>query len=292
MPRRTRQWLVPVLLGSLTACQQVPYTERHQYDVIPSSVMRELGRTSYVSALQAHTRREEGKDLEVLRRVGGHIALAVPDEDFAWEYALLVGDQANAWALPGGYIAFYTGILPALRNEAGMAFVMGHEVGHAVANHSAERLSQQLSLLSGLQVLDLYLSRRSALSLQQRALVTAALGLGVEVGVLLPYSRLHEHEADVLGMMYMAQAGYPPEQSVHVWDRMAALGEHRAREFLSTHPTATNRQGVLHEWLPRARKVFERNALPYDTTRTLWPVETPEEAGPLAPRPAPTEPGS
>lgn len=271
---RTRRTIAFTIAASMlaVACSKVPYTQRRQYNIIPKGVMDDLGRTSYVAALQDNRVVERGENVEVLERVGANISGAVPEQGFAWEYSLLASEQANAWALPGGYIAFYTGILPALRNEAGMAFVMGHEVGHATANHSAERLSQQLTLLGGLQVVDLYLSRQSALSQQQRGLIMAALGLGAEVGVLLPYSRLHEHEADIIGMMNMAAAGYPPGQSIEVWDRMAELGDSRPPIFLSTHPSPEGRQEVLAEWMPRARKRYQRNALPYDTTVTLWPM--------------------
>lgn len=278
MPRSVAVGLAITLLA--TACASVPFTERRQFNVIPQGVMADLGRTSYVSALRDTREVESGQDVQVLRRVGEHIAQVVPDRDFAWEYRLLSSDQANAWALPGGYIAFYTGILPALRNEAGMAFVMGHEVGHATASHSAERLSQQLTLLGGLQAVNLYLSRKSSLSKQQRALLMATLGLGAEVGVLLPYSRLHEHEADVIGLMYMAEAGYPPEESLAVWDRMAEMAEERrAPAFLSTHPAPGDRQHTLAAWMELARKKYERSALSYDTLETLWSTDGTASAG-------------
>jgi len=203
--------------------------------------------------------------------VGDRIAAAANEPDFAWEFSLIEDDMMNAWCLPGGYIAFYTGILPVLDNESGMAFVMGHEVGHAVANHGAERVSQQLTLLGGIVGLELFLANKTKLTPEQRGILLGAIGLGAEVGMLLPFSRMHEAEADVIGMMYMAKAGYPPAQSIDVWERMAAKsGGAGVPAFLSTHPTHEKRISNQREWLPVARKKYQRNQLPGDVTTSLW----------------------
>lgn len=261
-------------MGALVvvACAKVPYTERVQYNLVPNALMTSLGKTSYADALQGQPVERKTDDSKTLHTVGRHIAAAADEPDYAWEFALVDDPTINAWCLPGGYIAFYTGILPVLQNEAGMAFVMGHEVAHATAKHGAERLSQQLTLLGGLAGLELYLSDQTELTAEQRGILLGALGLGAEVGVLLPFSRTHESEADIIGMMTMAEAGYPPAQSIDVWDRMEAQSPSKGvPAFLSTHPSNEKRKANLREWLPRARKKFERNKLPHDTVATIWP---------------------
>jgi predicted Zn-dependent protease len=252
------------------ACHKVPYTERHQYNVIPNPIMMGLGKSSYAEALQGAQVRNRGADAETLERVGRRIAKSANEPDFEWQVSLVDDPTVNAWCMPGGYIAFYTGILPVLANEAGMAFVMGHEVAHATARHGAERLSQQLTVVGGLAGLELFLTDRTHLSESQRAAILAALGAGAEVGILLPFSRTHESEADVIGLMYMAKAGYPPGQAMEVWDRMEALTPSDTPVFLSTHPSHAHRKENLREWMPEARKKYERNKRPGDAVAPLW----------------------
>jgi len=255
----------------VVACAKVPYTDRTQYNLVPNSLMMSLGASSYADALRGAAVERKTEDTKTLHTVGQHIAKAADEPDYAWEFSLVDDPTVNAWCLPGGYIAFYTGILPVVQNEAGMAFVMGHEVAHATAHHGAERLSQQLTVLGGLVGLELYLEDRTQLTPEERATLLGALGLGAEVGVLLPFSRTHESEADIIGMMYMAKAGYPPAQSIEVWNRMETLAPAAGVPvFLSTHPSHEKRKAELREWLPQARKKYERNKLPHDTVATIW----------------------
>ena len=261
------------------ACSKVPYTGRLQYNLVPDSIMRGLGATTYTSMLADVKVKRKGEDNDTLQQVGDRISKVANQPKYDWEYKLIKDDEAiNAWCLPGGKIGFYTGVLPALNNEAGMAFVMGHEVGHATAHHGAERLSQSLTMLGGLVGLALYLKDQTALKPEERAVLLGALGVGATVGVLLPFSRMHESESDVIGMMYMAEAGYPPGESLDVWDRMADLSEGiTIPTFLSTHPSHKKRKENQREWLPQARKKYKRNALDYDTKAALWPM--PEKSG-------------
>ena len=272
--RRMSHALAMLLAGAVVAgaCAKVPFTKRVQFNLVPKGIMKSLGKSSYSSTLDGvKVVKRKDDDVQTLRKVGDRIARVANEPDFAWEFNLIEEDTMNAWCLPGGYIAFYTGILPVLRNESGMAFVMGHEVGHAVANHGAERVSQQLSLLGGLLGLELYLSNKSQLSGEQRAILLGAIGLGAEVGVLLPFSRMHEAEADVIGMMYMAKAGYPPAESIDVWERMAKeSGGGGVPAFLSTHPSHSKRISNQREWLPVARKKYQRNKLSRDVTSAVW----------------------
>lgn len=253
------------------ACAKVPYTGRKQVNLVPDGLMRGIGKTTYASMLQGESVIRRGEDANLLSQVGKRIARVAEEPKYEWEFSLVEDDVVNAWCLPGGYIAFYTAILPVLENEAGMAFVMGHEVAHATARHGAERLSQQVALLGGLGALSLYMSQATELTDAQVAMIVGAVGLGAEVGVLLPFSRKHESEADIIGMMYAAGAGYPPAEGIALWDRMeAAAGGGGMPAFLSTHPSNERRKEVMREWLPRARKRYDRNALPGDTTATRW----------------------
>jgi predicted Zn-dependent protease len=269
---RGRLLLVAVAIATVAiACSKVPITGRKQFNVIPEKIMIGLGKQTYASTLHGADLERKGDDVKVVERVGGRISTVANRPDYDWTYTLIQDKQVNAWCLPGGYIGVYTGILPVLQNEAGMAFVMGHEVGHAVARHGSERLSQQLALFGGLGGLYLILDAKTEMTAEQRAVVVAALGVGAEVGVLLPFSRTHESEADVIGMMYAASAGYPPAEGIQLWDRMSAMaGKSALPAFLSTHPSNESRQENMRDWLPQARKRYERHKLPDNTQAPLW----------------------
>jgi len=262
------------LLGTVVlvvSCAKVPYTGRIQYNIIPDSLMRTIGKSTYKQMLAGEAVKSKGADAKTLSKVGRKISKVADKPKYDWTFSLIKDDTMNAWCLPGGYIGFYTGVLPALKNEAGMAFVMGHEVGHATAHHGSERLSQSLTMVGGLVGLELYLKDHSKLKPKQRGLLLGALGVGATVGVILPFSRSHEAEADVIGMMYMAKAGYPPAESIKVWDRFARGSKGiDIPAFLSTHPSTKRRQANQREWLPTARKRYLRNKLGYDTQINLW----------------------
>jgi len=254
----------------VAACTKVPFSGRRQLNLLPAATMNALGKQSYDATLSEARVVRGTPDAELLGEVGRRIQRVAKEPDFEWSTALIGDEAINAWCLPGGYIGFYEGILPVLENEAGMGFVMGHEVGHAIAHHGAERMSQQLAAVGGLTVLDAYLSGQE-IGEANRGMILAALGLGIEVGVLLPFSRKHESEADVIGTMYMASAGYPPDEALAVWDRMgAATGGAGVPAFLSTHPPDDKRQSVIREWLPKARKRYSRNRTPDDKQQKLW----------------------
>lgn len=260
------------LVTGLSACSKTPVTGRTQFNLIPDKLMLPLGASSYDQMLEGVRKVTGDTSNTTLNRVGKRISKVADKPGYDWQYTLVEDDETiNAWCLPGGKIAFYTGVLPVVQNEAGMAFVMGHEVGHATAHHGAERLSQQLAVLGGIGGLYLFLNDRTQLNQTQQGVLLAALGVGAQVGVILPFSRMHEKEADVIGMMYMARAGYPPRQSIAVWDRMTeATGGSKVPAFVSTHPSDAKRQANLKDWLDRAKKRFDRNNLGEETTTTLW----------------------
>jgi len=253
------------------ACAKVPITGRRQYNLIPEKLMITLGKSQYNSTLAKSQVQKGGEEPKVLQRVGKRIAKVANRSDYNWRYSLIKDNSINAWALPGGYIGFYSGILPTLKHEAGMAFVMGHEVGHATARHGAERLSQQLSVLGGMAGLYAILEGKTKLKTEQKAVIVGALGLATEVGVILPFSRMHESESDAIGVMYMASAGYPPGQAKAVWDRMEKnTGGSVIPPFLSTHPQNAARKKTIEKWLPQALKRYRRNKLDRNTTTKLW----------------------
>lgn len=270
--RRFALLLASAGLFLASGCSKAPVTGRRQYNLLPDSLMLPLAKSSYQDTLSKEKKVKKGADAALLGEVGGRIATVANQPKYDWEFTLVDDDETiNAWCMPGGKIAFYTGILPVLEHEAGMSFVMGHEVGHATAHHGAERLTQNLSLVGGLAGLYLFLDKKTELKTEQKATIVAALGAGTYLGVLLPFSRAHEREADAIGVMYMARAGYDPDESLGLWDRMEALGGGgKVPVFLSTHPSHDKRKARIKEWLPKARKRYERNQLAGDRTKRLW----------------------
>lgn len=256
-----RRLAVAVAAATLAvACVKAPYTNRLQLDLVPEKTMNQLGQQSYAQLLQQSSVQRGTPDARRLAEVGKHIAAVADKPDYAWETALIQDPQINAFCLPGGYIAFYDAILPVLQNEASMAFVMGHETGHAVAHHGAERLSQQLGLQGALSIVDMLLQSRSGLSKKDEKLVMGAIGLGAQYGVVLPFSRTQEKEADIIGLMLMAQAGYPPATTTGVWQRMQAATGKGPPAFLSDHPSYDQREAVVKQYLPEARRYYQRSA--------------------------------
>ena len=243
-------------LVALAACQQAPVTGRRQLILVTAAQEAEMGEQGYAEVLRTSKLSDDAEMTGTLRRVGARIAAAANRPDFQWEFNLIESDQVNAFALPGGKVAFYTGILPICRNEAGVACVMGHEVAHVLARHGAERVSQGVlveAVGAGLAV---------ALRSKDPAVrngVLAAYGLGASVGVLLPYSRTHESEADRIGIELAARAGYDPAEAPALWDRMAELGGSGTPEFfsfLSTHPNSARRAAELRRVLPEMENIY------------------------------------
>jgi predicted Zn-dependent protease len=186
-----------------------------------------------------------------VERVGHRIAAATGRSDFRWEFKVIEDEKnKNAFALPGGKVAVYTGILQVTRDDTGLAVVLGHEVSHAIARHGAERMSQGLLAQLGLAAVMVSMRDRDPKTVQT---VGALLGAGAALGVILPYSRLQESEADRLGLIYMAKAGYDPRAAVEFWQRMEQASRGGAPpEFLSTHPSHGTRIGQIQQWLPEA----------------------------------------
>jgi predicted Zn-dependent protease len=241
--------------AAAAGCATVPETGRSQLLLFPDSQLNRLGVDAYQEILKKEKVSKDPEANALVRRVGERIA-AASGKDYEWEYTVIDDPKmVNAFCLPGGKIAVYTGILPVTRDDAGLAVVMGHEVAHATARHGAERMSQG--------ALAQAVAAGGGLALgggdpQKTKLIVGALGAGASVGYILPFNRRQESEADRIGLRYMARAGYEPEAAIPFWERMgqAAQGKSRPPEFLSTHPSGETRIRQIREWLPEARSEF------------------------------------
>jgi predicted Zn-dependent protease len=253
MPPMRRPGLpaVALVLAVAVACQTVPITGRSQLMLLPEGQELQMGITAFQDVLRTAKVSSDPAVNGQVQRVGERIAQATGRTDYQWEFRVIDDAQVNAFALPGGKVAVYTGILPVTRDDAGLAAVLGHEVAHAVARHGGERLSQQLLVSTGLAATQAALAGGDAAMMQS---VTALLGAGASVGLLLPWGRSQELEADHLGLVYMAKAGYHPAAAKDLWVRMAQLDQGRARppEFLSTHPAPETRIRQIEAWIPEA----------------------------------------
>lgn len=247
---------VVLALAAFAACRSVPYTGRKQMLLISPGQEQQMGLSAYQETLAKERLSTDAAKVAMVRRIGERLAKAADKPDFQWEFNLIEDDKTvNAWCLPGGKVAVYTGLLPITQDEKGLAVVMGHEIAHAIARHGAERMSEGLLANFGGVALSVLLADKPAAAQQMYG---AAYGLGVNVGVLLPHSRGQESEADRIGLILMAKAGYDPGEAVGLWERMKAAkggkGGSSLEAFLSTHPTDDKRIEDIKGWLPEARK--------------------------------------
>lgn len=256
-----------IILSLLLSCSTVPVTGRKQLNLIPDSTLFPMSFQQYDEFLKSNKISTDQVQTQLVRKVGTRIQKAVEQyflernmshelKDYAWEFNLVESEQANAFCMPGGKVVVYTGILPVTRDQAGLAVVMGHEIAHAIAGHGNERMSQGLAVEMGGMALSAALASKPA---QTQQLWITAFGLGAQLGVMLPYSRLHESEADHLGLIFMAMAGYDPNNAVGFWERMAAAKEGKAPpEFMSTHPADETRIRQIKELIPEVMPYYEK----------------------------------
>lgn len=252
----------------VVACTQNAITGRNQLSLVSEQELAQMAQTEYRQFLSQSrvVSASASKDAEMVRRVGSRIASAITQyynskglgdalADFQWEYNLVNSNDVNAWCMPGGKIVVYTGLLPITQNEAALAVVVGHEVAHAVAKHGAERMSQGLLQQFGGMALAVAVSSRPA---ETQNLFMQAYGIGSQVGYTLPHSRKQELEADKLGLIYAALAGYNPREAIPLWQRMeAASNGQKPPEFLSTHPSEGNRIKKLEQQMPEALTYYK-----------------------------------
>ena len=251
----------------VSGCETNPYTGRSQLLMTSVSEEMQLGARAYsqVKNDPKHRQSQDPREIEPVKRVAARIVEAAKRSKYAemanqfqWEVTIIKDDKtANAFALPGGKMAVYTGIFPMAKTEAGLAAVMGHEVVHALARHGAERMSQGQLTNAGLQVIGAAAGAAGGGGMLGQATM-AALGVGAKVGVLLPFSRKHESEADYVGILLAADAGYDPRESIALWERMGQMsGRGAPTEFLSTHPSHETRITQLKKWMPEAMAIYQ-----------------------------------
>lgn len=251
---------IALLCGALlmfAGCTTVPQTGRSALHLVPSSQLATMSATQFGQLKQKTPISRDPTYNAMVRRVGDRIAyVAGPDMPNAqWEFVVFEDDeQINAFAMSGGKVAVYTGIFKVVKTDADLAIVMGHEVAHVAAGHANERVSQQLLAAGGALVLQFGTSDMDS---DQRALLMAAYGAGASFGVMLPFSRFHESEADEIGLIYAAKAGYDPRTAIPFWERMAAQSNGAPPEFFSTHPASSTRIRKLNELMPKAMLVYQ-----------------------------------
>lgn len=251
----------------VSGCETNPYTGRSQLLMTSVSEEMQLGARAYSQVKNDPKLRQsqDPREIEPVKRVAARIVEAAKRSKYAemanqfqWEVTIIKDDKtANAFALPGGKMAVYTGIFPMAKTEAGLAAVMGHEVVHALARHGAERMSQGQLTNAGLQVIGVAAGAAGGGGMLGQSAM-AALGVGAQVGVLLPFSRKHESEADYIGILLAADAGYDPRESVALWERMGQMsGGGGPSEFMSTHPSHETRIDQLKKWMPEAMAIYQ-----------------------------------
>ena len=250
----------------LAACQSAPVTGRSQMMLVSESEERQMGLRAYQQVLSTESLSYDAETNALVEKVGRRIAAAAerPPNDlwraphFRWEFQTVDKNEPNAFCLPGGKVVVYSGILPITKTAAGLAVVVGHEVAHALARHGAERMSDQIVTSVGATAAAVALAATvGGRSRAYMPAMMAALGAGTTVGFILPMSRAQESEADRIGLVLMALAGYDPHEAVTVWERMhAASTGRRQPEWLSTHPADTTRLADIRRWLPEAMKYY------------------------------------
>jgi len=253
-----------LIISALYACSSVPITGRRQLNLVSDSEVLSLSLQEYNDYIKTAKKSTDQAGTALVNKVGQNIANAVVMyyksinqeellKDYSWEFNLVDDPQVNAFCMPGGKIVVYTGILPVTQDETGLAVVLGHEVAHAVAKHANERMSQEVAAQYGAQALSVLTGKASG---SMQAIAQQVYGLGAQYGVLLPFNRTQESEADHLGLIFMAIAGYNPQAALPFWQRMAQNGQ-AVPEFMSTHPSDATRIAAIQKEIPEALEVYK-----------------------------------
>lgn len=251
----------------IIACATTPYTGRNQLMLVSEGQEKSLGEEAYRHILRDSVISSDPETLRIVRRVGERIARAANKPDYNWDFRVINDpEMVNAFCVPGGKVAVYTGIFPVARDEAGLAVVLGHEVAHALARHSGERISQSQLIGAGLAI-------AGATGVNPQLL--QLLGLGATVGAILPFGRSQESEADHIGLVLMAKAGYDPRVSIDVWERMEGKGRKGPPEFLSTHPSYETRTQNLRSWMPEALAFYQPAERQWETLPSPQALDSP-----------------
>lgn len=249
-----------------SSCTTVPLTGRRQLDFIPAETMLSMSYQQYDDFMKANKLSENQIQIQMVKTVGQRIQKAVEKymadnnlsgrlKNYKWEFNLIDNKEANAWCMPGGKVAVYTGILPITQDDNGLAVVIAHEIAHAIAKHGDERMSQGLLVNFGGAALSSAIEKKPE---ETKNLWMTVFGVGTQYGVMLPYSRLHENEADNLGLIFMSMAGYNPNAAVAFWERMSKTKDGQLNlEFLSTHPSDQTRIKNIKAAIPEAMKYYQ-----------------------------------
>jgi metalloendopeptidase OMA1, mitochondrial len=239
----------------LCGCVRTPITGKNAIILTSEAEEAALGEQAYRQTLAKSKLSYNTKWNTILQRVGKRIAGAAQKPNYRWEFKLIESNEKNAFCLPGGKVAVYTGMMSVFKNEAQLAAVVGHEVAHATARHGGQRITVQLGTELGFAALSALIGGGES---QQKTLLLQALGLGATVGAILPFSRGHESESDHIGLVYMAMAGYSPQEAPVFWKNFGQ-GSSGPPEWLSTHPAPGNREQNLRNLLPEALPYYERS---------------------------------
>ena len=249
--RVARNALVGLSLAlAVAACAKAPVTGRSQLILLPESQDADMGLQAYQQIKQEEKISGDAALNQRVQTVGRRIAAVSGHPEWDWQFTLFDNPEPNAFALPGGKVGVYTGLFKVAQNDAQLAAVMGHEVGHAIARHGAERMSQGILAQLGGVAVGAATGSQPIVDLYSQA---------ATLGVILPYSRGQESEADEIGLMLMAEAGYDPREAVKLWQNFAALGGERPAEFLSTHPSEGTRIQRLQELMPKALEIYQQH---------------------------------
>ncbi len=262
--------IINILLIWLTiySCSTVPITGRKQLSMIPDNELMAMSFQQYDDFLNENPLSNNENQAFLVKDVGYRIQRSVEKymhdnnlshilDGYNWEFNLVESDQVNAWCMPGGKVVVYSGILPVTKTETGLAVVMGHEIAHAIAGHGNERMSQELLRAAGSIGLMVALNEQPQ---ETQLLWMSAYGVGTEVAAILPYSRLHESEADRMGLIFMAMAGYDPNEAPIFWERMSKASKgQKPPEILSTHPSDQTRINNLNGWMPEAMGYYNKS---------------------------------
>lgn len=260
--------LLMITISFFIGCAEVPITQRGSLHLVPESELMTMSFKEYQQVLDKSKLSTDQHKVQTVRKVGNRIGKAAEAfladlgrenqaRNYQWEFNLIEDDKVvNAWVMPGGKAAVYTGILPYTQDENGLAVVLGHEVAHAIAEHGNERMSQALLANMGTMALSVALAQKPR---QTQELFMTVYGMGANVGLILPYSRLHEKEADRIGLMLMARAGYDPRVAVPFWERMNQKEQARSPEFLSTHPAPSTRIANIESYISEAMPYYRKS---------------------------------
>lgn len=256
--RSKTKLLASLVALTVVACSSSP-TGRATINFMSGEQLNEMGRASYTQMKEEGNVTEAPELNAYVQCITDNLVAVLPDEyrEYDWEIAVFEEEAVNAFALPGGYMGVYTGMIRLAENQHQLAAVMGHEIGHVMAEHGGERMSGNILVSAGLFAADLFLSDRPS---DQRNLIMAGLGVGAQVGVMLPFSRKHESEADEIGLQLMAEAGFEPQQSVRLWQLMSEASQGGGPEILSTHPAPQSRVEDLGAQVPSVMPYYQERA--------------------------------